>query len=215
MFRLLIDIYSYILRCGIHTKIGVLSSMKLDVAIVGGGISGLSAALFTGHAGLKTVVFDTGESQIKKVNNLNNNLGTPGVSGDELLEKYKKQLNDYAELKLAKVESLQKEDNRFIFQADGETYEADRVIVATNLQTELLEALGLEIGVNENIKSGKIKKVVGVNWEGVSSIPNLYIAGLLAGVPSQVMIAAGQGAAVGVRVAQDATGEKYMWHDVN
>lgn len=189
--------------------------MKLDVAIVGGGISGLSAALFTGHAGLKTVVFDTGESQIKKVNNLNNNLGTPGVSGDELLEKYKKQLNDYAELKLAKVESLQKEDNRFIFQADGETYEADRVIVATNLQTELLEALGLEIGVNENIKSGKIKKVVGVNWEGVSSIPNLYIAGLLAGVPSQVMIAAGQGAAVGVRVAQDATGEKYMWHDVN
>ena len=118
-------------------------------------------------------------------------------------------------LKNAKVESLQKEGNRFVFQADGETYEADRVIVATNLQTELLEALGFEIGVNENIKSGKIKKVVGVNWDGVTSIPNLYIAGLLAGLPSQVMIAAGQGAVVGVRVAQDATGEKYMWHDVN
>ena len=177
-------------------------------------ISGLSAALFTGHAGLKTVVFDTGESQIKNVNNLNNNLGTPGITGDELLEKYRTQLNQYAELKNAKVESLQKEGNRFVFQADGETYEADRVIVATNLQTELLEALGFEIGVNENIKSGKIK-VVGVDWEGVTSIPNLYIAGLLAGLPSQVMIAAGQGAAVGVRVAQDATGEKYMWHDVN
>ena len=30
--------------------------------------------------------------------------------------------------------------------SDGETYEADRVIVATNLQTELLEALGFQIG---------------------------------------------------------------------
>ena len=189
--------------------------MKLDVAIVGGGISGLSAALFTGHAGLKTVVFDTGESQLKKVNTLNNNLGTPGISGDELLEKYQQQINDYAEIKNAKVDSLRKEGEVFVLQADGESYEADRVIVATNIQTELLEALGFEIGVNENIKSGKIKKVVGVNWEGVTSIPKLYIAGLLAGLPSQVMIAAGQGAAVGVRVAQDATGDKYMWHDVN
>lgn len=187
--------------------------MKLDVAIIGGGISGLSAAIFTGHVGLKTVVFDAGVSQVKKVSALNNNLGTPGISGEELLEKYQQQVKEYGELKNVKVESLQKEGDVFTLQADGETYEATRVIVATNLNTELLEALGLEIGVNENIKSGKIKKVVGVNWEGVTSIPNLYIAGLLAGVPSQVMIAAGQGAAVGVRVAQEATGEKYMWHD--
>jgi thioredoxin reductase len=75
--------------------------------------------------------------------------------------------------------------------------------------------MGLEIAVNDNIKNKKIKKVVGVNWEGITSVSNLYIAGLLADLPSQVMIAAGQGAAVGVRVAQDATGDKYMWHDVN
>lgn len=187
--------------------------MKLDVVIIGGGISGLSAALFTGHAGLKTIVFDTGLSQIKQVSALNNNLGSPGISGDELLQRYRQQLQGFAELKNAKVDSLQKENDSFIILADGETYEANRVIVATNINTELLEALGLEIGVNDNIKSGKIKKVVGVNWEGLTSIPNLYIAGLLAGIPSQVMIAAGQGAAVGVRVAQEATGEKYMWHD--
>lgn len=104
--------------------------------------------------------------------------------------------------------------NRVVFiENGGETYKANRVIIATNMNTELLEALGLEIGVNENIKSGKIKKVVGVNWEGLTSIPNLYIAGLLAGIPIQVMIAAGQGSAVGVRIAQEVTGEKYMWHD--
>lgn len=188
--------------------------MKVDVAIIGGGISGLSAALYTGHAGLKTVVFDSGESQIKKVSTLNNNLGTPGISGTQLLEQYQRQVKDYAEIKNVTVESLQKEENGFTLQADGETYEADRVIVATNINTQLLETLGLEIGINANIKSGKIKQVVGVNWEGVTSIPNLYITGLLAGLPSQVMIAAGQGAAVGIQIAQEVTGDKYMWHDL-
>lgn len=188
-------------------------SMKLDVAIVGGGISGLSAALYTGHAGLKTVVFDTDASQIKKVSALSNYLGTPGLSGDQLLEQFTKQIKDYAQLKQENVEGIQKEGDMFIVSTDKETYQAKRVIVATNVNTQLLEKLGFEIGINENIKSGKIKKVVGVNWEGITSIPNLYITGLLTGIPSQAMIAAGQGAAVGVRIAQEATGEKYMWHD--
>lgn len=187
--------------------------MKVDVAIIGGGIAGLSSALFTGHAGLKTIVFDSGSSQIKQVSTLNNNLGTPGISGEQLLIQYREQVNEFVEFRDTEVDFLQKEGSVFVVKSADESYEADRVVVATNLQTQLLEKLGFEIGVNENIKSGKIKKVVGVNWEGVTSIPNLYISGLLAGVASQVMIVAGQGAAVGVRVAQDATGEKYMWHD--
>ncbi|WP_147534262.1 NAD(P)/FAD-dependent oxidoreductase [Bacillus marasmi] len=187
--------------------------MKIDVAIIGGGIAGLSAALFTGHAGLKTLVFDSGASQIKQVSTLNNNLGTPGISGEQLLNQYREQVNEFVEYRDAEVEFLQKEGDVFIVKAAGESYEADTVVVSTNLQTQLLENMGLEIGINENIKSGKIKKVVGVNWEGVTSIPNLFIAGLLAGVASQVMIVAGQGAAVGVRIAQKSTGEKYMWHD--
>lgn len=188
-------------------------SMKFDVAIVGGGISGLSAALYTGHAGLKTVVFDTGASQIRKVSSLSNYLGTPGFSGDQLLEQYTKQIKDYAQLKQENVEGIQKEGAMFIVSTDKETYQSKRVIVATNVNTQLLEKLGLEIGINENIKSGKIKKAVGVNWEGITSIPNLYITGLLTRIPSQAIIAAGQGAAVGVHIAQEATGEKYMWHD--
>jgi thioredoxin reductase (NADPH) len=38
-----------------------------DVLIVGGGLSGLSAAIFTSRAGLNTVVFDKGESTISRV----------------------------------------------------------------------------------------------------------------------------------------------------
>lgn len=189
--------------------------MQIDVAIIGGGISGLSAAIYTGHAGLKTVVFDSGDSQIKKVSSLHNYLGTPNISGEKLIQIFREQLQEYAEVKAAEVTSLKQEGEGFVLQAEEETYKATRVILATNIKTDLIEALGFEIAVNENIKSGKIKKVVGVNWEGTTSIPNLYIAGLLSGIPSQAVIAAGQGAAVGVRVAQDATSSKYMWHDIS
>lgn len=187
--------------------------MEVDVAVIGGGISGLSAALYTGHAGLKTIVFDSGTSQIHKISKLQNYLGVTNISGTELLETFRKQTKDYAEIKDVKVESIEKQGDTFIIQAGGETYKAQRIVVATNLEYDLLEKLGLEITVNEHIKSGKIKRVVGVDWEGKTPIPNLYVAGLLAGVPSQAMIAAGQGAAVGVHIAQEATGEKYMWHD--
>lgn len=37
------------------------------------------------------------------------------------------------------------------------------MIITTNVQTDLLTKLGLEIVVNENSKNGKIKKVAGVN----------------------------------------------------
>lgn len=187
--------------------------MSYDVAIIGGGISGLSAAIFTGHAGLRTVVFDTEKSQIKSVPSLRNYLGINEVSGDELLETYREQAKDYVEYKNVEVESIQKIDDIFSLQADGETYVAERVVIATNLRTNLLESLGLDIGINENVKSGKVKKVIGINWNGETTIPKLYVAGLLTGIPSQALIASGQGAAVGVKIAQEVTGEKYMWHD--
>lgn len=187
--------------------------MGFDVAIIGGGISGLSASLFTGHAGLKTVVFDTDKSQIKSVPSLRNYLGANEVSGDGLLDQYRKQVKDVVEFRNVEVDSIQKIDDIFSIQAGGETYVAERVVIATNIRTNLLEELGLEIGINENVKSGKVKKVIGVNWDGLTPIPKLYIAGLLTGIPSQALIASGQGASVGVKIAQEVTGEKYMWHD--
>lgn len=187
--------------------------MKVDVAVIGGGVSGLSAALFTGHAGLKTIVFDTGKSQVKGITSFRNILGAPGISGNQLIEQYQEQVKDYVDLFQVKVDALERNGEGFVIHANSKSFEATHVVIATNIEYDLLESLGLEIEINENIKSGKIKKVVGVNWEGITPIPHLYISGLLSGIPSQVMIAAGQGAAVGVRITQDATGDKYMWHD--
>lgn len=187
----------------------------IDVIVVGGGIAGLAASLFTQKAGLRTIVFDTGVSQLKKVSAVWNYMGKTGNSGEQMIEDYRNQVTNVGvELRDEEVLSVTQEEDSFVVQTAAETYSAKYVIIATNLNTQLLADLGFELVVNEKVPSGKIKQVKGIGWEGVTQLPNLYVAGLLAGVPSQAIIAAGQGAAVGVDIAAKATGKTYMWHDV-
>lgn len=187
----------------------------VDVIVVGGGVAGLAASLFTQKAGLRTLVFDTGVSQLKRVSTVWNYLGKTGNSGEQLIGDYRNQVtNAGVELRDEEVLSVKPEEESFVVQTAAETYHAQYVIIATNLNTQLLTDLGFELVVNEKVPSGKIKQVKGIGWEGETQIPNLYVAGMLAGVPSQAIIAAGQGAAVGVNIATKATGKTYMWHDV-
>src|ERR1700730_6788698 len=57
-----------------------------DVAIVGGGPAGASAATFTARAGLQTVLIDADAGMTRRAM-LNNHLGFPeGVSGPDLVD---------------------------------------------------------------------------------------------------------------------------------
>lgn len=65
---------------------------KQDVIIVGGGIAGLSAAIYTAQAGLPTVVFDSGKSQLKPISKVYNYPGFPeGIEGETLVAKMREQ----------------------------------------------------------------------------------------------------------------------------
>lgn len=186
-----------------------------DVIIAGGGISGLAAALFTAKAGLKTLVFDGGESQIQRVSTVWNYPGVVSVSGKQLLEQCRKQATEAgAEIRDEEVVAAERSGDRFAVKTASGSYEADYLVIATNLNAQLATGFGFEPVVNEKVPSGRIKRIKGIEWDGKTDIPNLYIAGLLAGIPSQAVIAAGQGAAVGVEIASRATGNTYMWHDV-
>jgi thioredoxin reductase (NADPH) len=77
----------------------------------------------------------------------------------------------------------------------------------------LLESLGFELAVNEKVPSGKIKKVLGIDPDGTTKLPNLYITSLLAGISSQSVIAAGHGASIGISIVSKENGKAYMWHD--
>lgn len=186
----------------------------IDVLIIGGGIAGLSASIFTQKSGLTTYVFDRGESQIHDVKQISNFPGVDPMSGEELRSKMLRQAEGFGViLKRESVIAVKQTPEGFAIMTDSSTYQARFVIVATNRHTVLLEDLGLELVVNEKVPSRKIKQVIDLTPDGETSIPNLFVAGLLSGVSSQAVIAAGQGAQVGVNVASRAKEKPYMWHD--
>lgn len=186
-----------------------------DVLIIGGGIAGGSAAIYTAQGGLKTAVVDSGRSQIKQVSKLFNYPGINEISGQSILATIKDQAvsagTEWHECDAEEIK--QTEDGFSVIFTEGKEFLSKYLIIATNLQTALLESLGFEMAVNERVPCGKIKKVIGIGPDGTTHIPNLYITSLLAGLSSQSVIAAGHGAGVGISVVSLETGVTYMWHD--
>src|SRR4051812_43368477 len=69
---------------------------QFDVIIVGGGIAGLSAAIYLGRAKRDTLVIDAGKSMARWEPDVQNYLGFPeGISGNELLQRARKQARRY------------------------------------------------------------------------------------------------------------------------
>jgi len=190
-----------------------------DVVIIGGGVAGLSCALYTAKAGLATVVIDADASQLQTVKQLNN---LPGLSapsaqlgGSEWLLYARSQASDAG----AKIHSdratMLSWDTRPFHVATERGFEctSEFAVLAVNLGYPWLTELGFDVAVNEHVPSGKIRYVVGAGYDGVTSVDGLYVAGLLAHIPSQSIISAGQGAFVGVQIASRHLGRPYMWHD--
>lgn len=186
-----------------------------DVLVIGGGLAGGSAAIYTAQGGLRTAVADTGKSQVKQVSYLYNYPGIREVSGKSLIDTIREQaLTAGAMWHDGAVEEVKMTDDGFsVWMTDGKEYRTRYLIIATNLQTSLLEKMGFQLTVNDKVPSGKIKKVLGIGHDGSTHIPNLYITSLLAGLSSQSVIAAGHGASVGIAIVSKETGKSYMWHD--
>src|SRR5260370_20509683 len=103
-----------------------------DVAIVGGGPAGASAATFTARAGLQTVLIDADAGMTRRAM-VNNHLGFPeGVAGPDLGDTGKMQAaRAGAEVVHAKVVDLQRQvENVFAVRTeDGNIYVAKQVIL--------------------------------------------------------------------------------------
>ena len=188
-----------------------------DVIIVGGGVAGLSASLFTAKAGLKTLVLDKGQSQIKRVSAVQNIPGFPeGISGVDWIANTRKQAAKFnVELKEENVLAAIKDENGwFGITGDQGTYQSRFLIIATNANEALITGFGLSLSSNRLIPSGKGKAVAMQNWNGETEVENLYLAGLITELPSQVSVVLGHGAAVGITVASKAKEQPFMWHDL-
>ena len=179
-----------------------------EVAIVGGGAAGLSAALFLGRAGVRTILLDSGESSLRRVSVVNNYLGFPeGIGGAALLELGRKQVERFGvTVREHLVEAVNRGEGEFAIDASGKRYTCRYLVLASNKRTDVAVALGLELG-------GFGGKFVAVDPDGMTAIPDCYAVCRITGLPSQAAISSGDGARVAIVIIQRIRGGYYVDHD--
>ncbi|MBC8416645.1 MAG: FAD-dependent oxidoreductase, partial [Candidatus Cloacimonetes bacterium] len=121
---------------------------QYDVAIVGGGPAGLSAAIYAARGGLKTVIFEKAlvGGQITVTAEVENYPGfEESVSGFDIVDKMQKQAEKFnAEIKIEEVKAIGLEGLCKIVETNKATYRVKSVIIATGAHRRKLAVPGEE-----------------------------------------------------------------------
>lgn len=196
-----------------HSKLvadyrGVLMTETWDVCIVGGGVAGLTAGIFTARAGLETLVVTAGESILERNAHLENFPGFPaGVNPRLLLEMIREQAEragcSFVEGPVTRVTT--RPDDHLSVSLDDETILTAYVVCTSWADTAYLDELDLGI-----VQRGS-KRHVDVDDDGATAVDGVYAAGRIAGEEHQSIVAAGHGASVGIAVVRDS--DVPFYHD--
>ncbi|WP_435153251.1 FAD-binding protein [Haladaptatus sp. DFWS20] len=182
---------------------------RYDVVIVGGGVAGLSAGVFTARADLDTLVVNDGVSILHRNAILENFPGFPaGIDSRLFCLMLEEQAERAGCARLdAKVSDVSHADDGdgFAVETPDETVHAERVIAASWFDSSYLDGLDLDFE-----ESGS-KQYVSVDETGQTGVEGLYAAGRLAEQYHQAIVSAGHGSQVGITVVHDAAPEFY--HD--
>jgi thioredoxin reductase (NADPH) len=106
--------------------------MIYDIAIVGGGPAGCSAAVTAANRNLKTILFDPGDFALalRKTQKIKNYLGIPNVSGKDLMDLFVKQMKEAGtEVITEKVLNVMALNDHFYLGTPSNMYEAKAVIL--------------------------------------------------------------------------------------
>ncbi|QGA80409.1 FAD-dependent oxidoreductase [Candidatus Nanohalobium constans] len=183
------------------------------VIVIGGGIAGLQAGVFTAKAGEETLVLDTGESLVLNTSNIQNLIGHDSVSGSELLKKGKDKLDDFGgEIKEEKVEELEETDGGFKVITEDDEYEAEYIVAASAGDLTYLEDLvEFEDGVEGPYMMDRHVKTDQHNQSTENE--KIFAAGLANTWEYQTSVAIGDGAQAAVNLLTDLRGEPFEDHD--
>src|SRR5512147_2271719 len=109
---------------------------RWEAVIIGGGMAGLSAAIYLGRSRRRTLIIDSGHSMAKWEPSVENYLGFPeGISGQALLERGRVQaLRFGAQWCDDHVEDISRGENGcFVVQGRQARYHTPRILLATGL----------------------------------------------------------------------------------
>jgi thioredoxin reductase len=120
-------------------------SELVDTVIVGGGIAGLSAALFIAPAGRSTIVYDAGRPRILAVERIREFVGFDGCTPEEMLSKAREEVLRYgAKISTGTVNKVEpRPDALFDVSVPDGAITARTVVLATGLVDELPPLKGL------------------------------------------------------------------------
>ncbi|HVV01580.1 MAG TPA: NAD(P)/FAD-dependent oxidoreductase [Verrucomicrobiae bacterium] len=108
-------------------------AMSAEVIIVGGGLAGLSAAIYLGRANRDAVLVDSGKSMARWEPDIQNYLGFPeGIDGKDLLRRGQRQARRYG-VRFCRDEIIKagRLKNRFALFSNRSHYECERLLVCT------------------------------------------------------------------------------------
>ena len=140
--------------------------MKYDIAVIGGGPAGISAAVTAASKGRKVVLFEAHgfSPRLRSVEKVTDYMGVPDVSGSKLMDIFVEHLRlTDADVVEEKIISLKEIGEGFQLGTPNSTYEADAVVLATGIsRSELLP------GEKEFLGRGVsyCAKVDGMNYKG-------------------------------------------------
>ena len=152
--------------------------MRYDIAIIGAGPAGLSAALNAKIRNKSVIIFGEDSKALVKSKSIKNYLGFPDISGSELNDKFKESLTSYdVEYSKERIQTVYAMGDYFALSLkDNTMIEASSVIVATgiDLKKDLInEEKFFAKGVNycatcdAALYKGKEVVVIGYNEESV------------------------------------------------
>ncbi len=119
---------------------------KYDVVVIGGGGSGLTAALYASRAKLSTVLFEklTPGGQIALTDVVENYPGFPeGITGPEISQKMEEQAKRYGtEMIYEEITGIVKQGKLFEVKTASNVYSAGAIILSTGASFRMLNVAG-------------------------------------------------------------------------